>query len=432
ASQGKTRTYNVVDLHNCKDAFSYYTALSRGSSSAGTAIVQGMDASKITKGISGHLRQEFRELEILNEITRRKYEGTLPPDLSGVNRRALIGVYRDWCRNNDEELPRQHQERSEWEDNPMMGRWKLVGADASMSTSASKKRKSPDGGTEINGPNPKKPKTLLRDTPRGLQWDFENYSCAYDVLITCLFNLWLSNETEMSKQLSRVGRHLAFLVSGFSRVVKRSTSLERIRDDLRKTLTALDPIRFPSGCKTTRLAVLTMYLFDDYGWGRRSIKCVKCDTVLLDEPAFRLHQTIKGYVRVSGWLTSNKVQPVSGSCPHCSSGLLAFSALDQAPPLLVFDTEEVIFEVEPELRVPVGTDHRYYDLKGVVYFGDNHFTCRVIAKGGDIWYNDGIETGRACLAEGSLLDDEHESLESCSSGPIRRRVRSIIYALRDD
>ncbi|KAJ7927065.1 hypothetical protein B0H13DRAFT_1542437, partial [Mycena leptocephala] len=59
ASQGKTRPINVVDLNNCRTHFSYYTALSRGTTSDGTLIVQGMDTSKISKGISGFLRQEF-------------------------------------------------------------------------------------------------------------------------------------------------------------------------------------------------------------------------------------------------------------------------------------------------------------------------------------------------------------------------------------
>ncbi|KAJ7902980.1 hypothetical protein B0H13DRAFT_1484427, partial [Mycena leptocephala] len=59
ASQGKTRELNVIDLNNCRTHFSYYTALSRGSCSEGIVIIQGMDETKITRGIDGHLRQEF-------------------------------------------------------------------------------------------------------------------------------------------------------------------------------------------------------------------------------------------------------------------------------------------------------------------------------------------------------------------------------------
>ncbi|KAF8416919.1 P-loop containing nucleoside triphosphate hydrolase protein, partial [Boletus edulis BED1] len=55
ASQGKTRTFNVVDLSHCQSHHSYYTALSRSSTANGTAIVQGFDVSKITGGLSGWL-----------------------------------------------------------------------------------------------------------------------------------------------------------------------------------------------------------------------------------------------------------------------------------------------------------------------------------------------------------------------------------------
>jgi len=55
ASQGKTRPYNVVDLHNLKTHQAYYTALSRSSSADGTLILQGFDPSKISGKISGAL-----------------------------------------------------------------------------------------------------------------------------------------------------------------------------------------------------------------------------------------------------------------------------------------------------------------------------------------------------------------------------------------
>jgi hypothetical protein len=65
ASQGKTRPFNPVDLNNHQ---AYYTALSRSTSAAGTIILQGFDARKITGKASGALCQEFRDLELLDEI----------------------------------------------------------------------------------------------------------------------------------------------------------------------------------------------------------------------------------------------------------------------------------------------------------------------------------------------------------------------------
>ncbi|KAJ6522021.1 hypothetical protein B0H19DRAFT_901105, partial [Mycena capillaripes] len=89
-SQGKSRAKNLVELTNCRDHRSYYVALSRGFIAAGTVIIQGFDHKKITSGMSGYLRQELRELEILDEITKLRFEGRLPRCVTGIYRRRLI------------------------------------------------------------------------------------------------------------------------------------------------------------------------------------------------------------------------------------------------------------------------------------------------------------------------------------------------------
>ena len=96
ASQGKTRPYNPVDLNNCRSHQSYYTVLSRSSTANGTIILQGFDTKKITGKASGALRQEFRDLELLDEITRLRYIGKLPESVQGNRRNALIHTFRQY------------------------------------------------------------------------------------------------------------------------------------------------------------------------------------------------------------------------------------------------------------------------------------------------------------------------------------------------
>src|ERR1700683_3680792 len=76
-SQGKTRPKNPVYLSNCRSHQSYYTCLSRRATADGTVIVQSFSPQLITCGASGYLRPEFRELELLNEISKLRYEGQL-------------------------------------------------------------------------------------------------------------------------------------------------------------------------------------------------------------------------------------------------------------------------------------------------------------------------------------------------------------------
>ena len=96
SSQGKTRTNNVVILNSCRDHLSYYTALSRGSTAKGTVIIQDFNPSKITCGASGYLRQEFRELELMDEISRLRFEDQLPTFINGQLRNAIIRQYQNF------------------------------------------------------------------------------------------------------------------------------------------------------------------------------------------------------------------------------------------------------------------------------------------------------------------------------------------------
>jgi hypothetical protein len=56
--------------------------------------MQGFDENKITSGIKGDLRQEFWELEILEEITRLHFAGKLPGTVTSVYRCELLWSYK--------------------------------------------------------------------------------------------------------------------------------------------------------------------------------------------------------------------------------------------------------------------------------------------------------------------------------------------------
>ena len=96
ASQGRTRPFNVCDIQNSKSHQSIYTCLSRGSTVEGTVIAQPFDPSKVVGGISGSLRQEFRELELLNQITKMRWNETISSKVTGITRNELIHAFRQW------------------------------------------------------------------------------------------------------------------------------------------------------------------------------------------------------------------------------------------------------------------------------------------------------------------------------------------------
>ncbi|KZV75995.1 hypothetical protein PENSPDRAFT_555212, partial [Peniophora sp. CONT] len=89
-SQGRTQDANVVDLYHCKSYHSVYTALSHSSTEAGTVIVRMPEMKYLRGTLPQGLRQEFRELEMLNEITRLRCERKLNPDVKGNTHEQLI------------------------------------------------------------------------------------------------------------------------------------------------------------------------------------------------------------------------------------------------------------------------------------------------------------------------------------------------------
>jgi hypothetical protein len=255
ASQGKTRPDNPVDLNNCQHHQSVYTCLSRSSTAAGTIIVQGFDKKKITSGTTGFLRQELRELELLDEITKERYEGNIPAsaNIDGHCRNVIIDQYRRW--KGVDHVPSNVHPAIAWSKadpfplSPVVedAKWvlvdrKKVGADNSQVTSKFvpakvAKRKYCDTDDDRTGiPKLKKfkpagPLVQPSHGPAGLVWDSVNFSCAYDALFTILHNIWSDDPVHWGNVFQEANKYLSALTVAFDMHSNEGISLEDARDD---------------------------------------------------------------------------------------------------------------------------------------------------------------------------------------------------------
>ncbi|KAI0314693.1 hypothetical protein OF83DRAFT_1063404, partial [Amylostereum chailletii] len=218
-SQGRSREYNIVDLHNCRSCQSVYTCLSRSTNLENTLILQDFAPSKLQGGISGYLCQEFRELEILDEITRLRFEGSLDPQVTASTRRALIRQFQDIY--GTKYVPEETHKALDWSrygidlvepdiDSP----WKML--TDSATTSTKRKRREYDVGDRRTGMVAAQGSHALKqinhdyDAPRPLKKckvtgkgkakymrkgeDANTWSCVYDSLLTILYNLFLDDK----------------------------------------------------------------------------------------------------------------------------------------------------------------------------------------------------------------------------------------------
>ena len=62
-------------------------------------------------------------------------------------------------------------------------------------------------------------------------------------------------------------------------------------------------------------------------------------------------------------------------------------------------------------------------LEGLVYHGGYHFTCQIIDESGNIWFHDGITTGRTLTKEGKFGNVSQPILKVCQN----KQLCLVIY-----
>jgi hypothetical protein len=92
-SQGRTCTRNVYNLSASRNHQGIYMYRSRIPTRDGTVILQAFPPTKITSGLQGDLYQEFQDLEMLDGITKHRFECHLDTSVIGTTRNELIATF---------------------------------------------------------------------------------------------------------------------------------------------------------------------------------------------------------------------------------------------------------------------------------------------------------------------------------------------------
>jgi len=479
ASQGKTRQYNVVDLSQARTHQSYYTALSRSSTAAGTLILNSIHPSKISGGASGALRQEFRELELLDNITALEFDNKLPRNIAMADRRNIsIDLFRKWKGENY--IPPTMHSAIRWSKaDPFLEcqetvNWRIVNskelsgkpessslpksADAptvplvirgleskcqvinskvkvhsqaadstpvpvatphlqtnhthavtrekrkrdSVVRQKNKKVKFSDNASDLSTP-------IQLNIPLGTQW--QNNSCAYDAIITILFNMWLDSGSVSIEDTHCVA--LNNLIQSFRSHERcqilsdsQTYSLEQIREHFRRQLARVSQ-EFTFGTYTS-VQSIGEYLFRAQEIVTTSdIFCSNGHTLGRDR-----RSSISSYQIIIIGSTESSLQAcmdnftlqLASKCPICSTYLIKHTTFVQTPPLLVFDLSiGSALSLDSIVWISCENTRVCYVLRGVVYFNNGHFTERVVTSSGMTWYHDGIFTGRSLVYESQIL-----------------------------
>lgn len=289
-------------------------------------------------------------------------------------------------------------------------------------------------------PKAKKSKSNM-PAPVGSVWDSVNYSCAYDAMVSPVYNVWQDHGAKWSDRFERIGQFAHILAKGFESAHRGTTRLETARDSMRHALRQSFPRLFPLGNYFASIDDLAEKLYGGENWGSSTIKCTKCDRAQDTVPDFsgmhtitysqRLRSRYKSDYSVSHWLRDQMVKSTAVKCV-CGNGMLKMVKLDDAPPLIYLSMSDTDVLIDTALTLVIGDYRQRYALRGVLYGGENHFTSRIVKPDGETWFHDGIETGKKCVYEGNLHSKDPGFLNSCDRGDVVRIVVGLIYAVLDD
>ena len=461
AAQGKTRPFNPVDLNNCRSHQAYYTALSRSASADGTVILQGIHPKKITGKASGALRQEFRDLELLDEITMLRYHSKLPSSVEGAVRNTLIASYRA-CKGMTY-VPRVVHHSIRWNKaDPMLDpiqsdstSWRIIDkidtsmqnekdiiktrfvpAQGSIPIQASKRKRIDDIldynkktakkkniGTSATSPASQIILNIDSLMPEGFEW--HQNSCPYDALLSIVHCIWTTDQPIWTQCFAEMNHDLAGqLVRGFHKHQDKKVTLESVRDNFRRALDALFPTQFAWASFSSPCDIMP-YLFSMPI--TTTATHLECDNGHTIPDVIRINDTCCvmsagrfRYKSVQDWMTLLK-ESTRHVCDEClqSTGtphnLYRHSKFTHILPLIALDFCTQQIQIDHTITVRIDELEVGYILSGVMYYGNSHFTSRIIQANRMVWFHDGIATGKKMTYEGKL-DNLNNNLDLTRCG----------------
>ncbi|KAJ7933431.1 hypothetical protein B0H13DRAFT_1856207 [Mycena leptocephala] len=388
----------------------------------------GFDKKQITSGMSGYLRQELRELEMLDEITRLKYEGKLPRSVTGVYHRRIPEAveYSEWKPTFTAKNKRKITEMSTTPD------------DAERNVKRNKCDQ--DDIMKWDRADPSlNPMPVVRTwKPMGLLWDSRNWSCAYNATFTVLGKLWAEDPNRWTAKFSYLSGPLGNFGLAMQSVKEGTISFENARDIIRIEIHSLNPANTPYGPNTTAVDRLAEILLPSkyYAVGRQICDlCGYSDTRTYGmlESYLTVGLTSRDHypdgLRLQDWM-SRYLQKGRHRCPTCSTRdavikLRMNTTLRDVPSILLLDIthEKILFD--NELTFMLSGTPVSLKMRGMIYGGQGHFTCRVVGKDGSMFFHDGITTGRNCIPEVNVRTVQDKLLlQKCGE----KTVVCVIYA----
>ena len=265
------------------------------------------------------------------------------------------------------------------------------------------------------------------DAPSGTQWDGDNYSCAYDALFAILFNIWKSNPKKWKKIFKDSNEYLSTLHDGFQKYLRGVSTLEVARDDVRTLLNHNNPVSFPSGHEGCSVATLaTQMFYPVLKVPQLHIKCSHCNNTIIinsNRVGRLMHVAHNATGSISQILESHMRHQSQQVCNNCDAPLETTIHFSDTHKIYAVDVTDRNVTLSRTVKIQGSTRATTLHLRGLVYYGGFHFTCRIIDESGNIWFHDGMTTARTTIKEGRIGSVSQPDLKKCRN----KQLCLVIY-----
>jgi len=107
------------------------------------------------------------------------------------------------------------------------------------------------------------------------------------------------------------------------------------------------------------------------------------------------------YTSTAAWI-QNPMETQARVCTECNSHLENVFSFIQPPNILALSFPQSNLHIDAEFLMKVENNDYQYILRGIIYFGADHFTSCIITDQTLIWYHDGMETEADVEYEGTI------------------------------
>jgi hypothetical protein len=427
SAQGKTLPKILCALH--EGGFAAYVAASRATSRRGLAIFQPVTLDDLNHRLPSDLVQEEKRHEIMEHNTLVKY-GFIQADILSVPdpegetaENFPQGKPHYICDDDDNgnPMPKKVTKKHSLDSpNPVKSEIYLATQHVQSTSNKvvkkvlnaqtiSKKKNKPSIQVDVQVPTP-----LPSQPCSGIIWS--NNSCGYDAVFMILYSIWRSDSLRWCESFANSQSiWLNYFQNCFSPQTASLPTLEDIQDGWRCQLHAQAPENFSWGTFVSLYQLLYDVFLTELIVRVPKFLCdlhpsVNIQFNPMPLQSFLMSSGTDQFSSISEWIQCDG-QLVRHRCQECGLHLKQKTEWRVVPEILSFEialSAQMI--IDPKISIVVNGNSHLYQLRGVIYFGGQHFVARLIEQDTTVWYHDGVLTGRNMIYEGLL---ESVDLKHC-------------------